>query len=281
MIYLTKDNQAAITYVAEFLDSNWLEQENGNYKYQNIGYRDIKNPVQRYRNFFVEEQRGKCCYCCRDIQNDHHTELEHIIPRSKFNVESFEPYYRYSSILHDHVVPQAIFEEKQGLKDDKLVCPPFPHHIAYHNIVASCNGRTFESSANFTCCNRIRKDDFIPPFNLMQDSIRYLPDGSIVFEQDIAGLTYLNLLNVTKPILKSIRRLWYLFSKSTLTLAEVVNTSGQKKQLFEYIVENAIVHAPAETTVEDYKLAGTFSEPVRWSSFVCYSYFFNYYRDNA
>lgn len=270
MIYLDKTNKTAINTVSKFIDDNWLEQEDGSFKYQNIGYAEIKNPAAAFRAFFVDEQNNKCCYCTRDIANNNSTELEHIIPRTKSSIAQFNPYYNFSVILAKNVVPQGTFE----LATTKLQKPPFPHHIAYHNIVASCNGVTFEASNNFTCCNRERKDDFVPPFNLMKDSIGYLQDGTIVFLSDLTNRSYFGILNVDKDILNDIRRLWFLFSESTLSIQQVITVVPEK--LLEHIVNNAIAHSP--TIVTDTRLSSTFSNLNMWKNFICYSYFLDYYR---
>lgn len=270
MIYLDKTNQGAIDFVTNFINNNWFEQGDGTSKYQNIGYPDIKNPAHIFRSFFVNEQNSKCCYCCRNIVNDNSTELEHIIPRTKSTLIEFEPYYVESDILRQNVILQSTFESATT----ELNKPPFPHHIAYHNIVASCNGRTFESSEDFTCCNRERGHEFVPPFNLMRDSIEYLPDGSIVYTLDVANRDYFETLNLSKDILINIRRLWYLFSLSQLTLDEIFDES--MNSLNEKITLYAIANSP--TYLEDLKLLETFSTQNIWNIFKEYSYFLDYYR---
>lgn len=70
MIYIEKTNKDAIDHVSKFIRGNWLDQGSGIFKYQNIGYSDIKNPANDFRFFFVDEQDLKCCYCCQDIAND-------------------------------------------------------------------------------------------------------------------------------------------------------------------------------------------------------------------
>lgn len=271
MIYLDKTNHLAIDFVNEFIDDNWLEQNDGTFKYQNIGYSQVRYPVDVFRGFFVDEQNNKCCYCCRNIINNHSTELEHIIPRAKTNLLEFQPYYELSDILENNVVPQNIFESATTELDK----PPFPHHIAYHNIVASCNGKTFESSENFTCCNRERKDDFVPPFNLMQNAIGYLPDGTIVYFQDLENRNYFEILNLDKDILTNIRRLWYLFAQSQLTLEQVL-LDEFTETIEEKIVGFAI--GKSITPAQDIKLLETFSNQNIWSIFKEYSFFFDYYR---
>lgn len=196
------------------------------------------------------------------------TELEHIIPRAKQSIEDFEPYYASSHILQQNVVPQNSFETATNERN----MPPFPHHIAYHNIVASCNGRTFESSEDFTCCNRKRGDDFIPPFNLMKDSVGYLPDGTIVYLKELKNRDYFEILNLNKETLRNIRRLWYLFSQSNLS-AQLLDNAVE---LEEIITVHAIAHSP--TPIEDIKLLETFSNQTMWNAFKKYSYFLTYYK---
>lgn len=272
MIYLQKTNQSAIDFVTQFIDNNWLEQNDGSYKYQNISYANIKNPVTIFRGFFVDEQSNKCCYCCREIANNSSTELEHIIPRAKSEIMNFLPYYELSNILQNNVVPQNTFESTII----QLNKPPFPHHIAYHNIVASCNGRTFESSNDFTCCNRKRKNDFVPPLNLMPDSIEYLPDGTIIYTREPQNRQYFEILNLSKDILKNIRRLWYLFSQSELTISQVLDDHFTTS-INEKITRFAIAYSP--TILEDNKLKGTFSNQSIWNIFKDYSFFFDYYKN--
>lgn len=270
MIYLSKTNQEAINFVADFLNNGFSEEEG---KYIGIGYEQIKKPVETFRGFFVSEQNKKCCYCCKTIENSHKTELEHIIPRSKNTTHEFQPYYNLSSILKTNVVPQNNFETSSI----KISLPPYPHHVAYHNIVASCNGRIFESSSkdNFTCCNRERKDVFVPPFNLMADSIEYLQDGTIVYKKDPTYRDYFEILNLNKTLLNQIRRLWFLFSKSILNLDDILNDQ-YTETITEKIVAFAIVNS--NSLIADSKLTDTFSTSDTWKVFKQYNFFFDYYK---
>lgn len=277
MIYIPKTNKDAIEFVSDFIKNNWLEQIDNSYRYQNIGFSDIKNPAEIFRGFFVSEQNNKCCYCCKEIENNNLTELEHIIPRAKTSIAEFQPYYELSDILRKHVIPQNEFV----MAAEKRNVPPFPHHIAYHNIVASCNGKSFDSSANdsFTCCNRQRRDEFIPPFNLMEDSICYLKDGSIVYLREPANRTFFGILNLDKTLLNQIRRLWYLFSLSSLSVDEILDVDvNSTKSLTEKIVTYAI--ANSNSLSYDNKLTETFSIINVWNIFKEFNYFLDYYRDN-
>ncbi len=270
MIYVRKTNQDAIQFVTDFIRHNWLEQdEHGSYRYQNISFDAIKSPARRFKAFFLDEQEQRCCYCCRKIGNSS-TELEHIIPRALNTETQFEPYYNHSNILRDNVVSQSSFSS--AIAERNL--PPFPHHIAYHNIVASCDGKTFmaNDSSNFTC-NRERKEKFIPPFNLMNDCVSYLSDGTACYNPDLPNQTYFNVLNLNKDILKQIRRLWYLFATSTLTLDNILEDRDLS------IKEKIVLAVGNSTNTKDVStLIGTFSNDRVWSIFKEYDFFYTYYQ---
>ena len=270
MIYVSKINQEAIDFCVEFLNLGFNEEEN---RYIGISYEQIRNPVNVFRGFFVSEQNEKCCYCCRTIDNSNKTELEHIIPQSKNTIDEFELYYNLSNILRDNVVPQNNFESAI----ERLVTPPFPHHIAYHNIVASCDGKSFQYSnqSSFTCCNRQRGNDFIPPFNLIENSIEYFPDGTIVYTKDPTNREFLEVLNLEKPFLNQVRRLWFLFSESHLNLDDILNDE-YTNSIEEKIVRFAI--ANSKSPADDSNLTDTFSNIGIWSVFKQFNYFFDYYK---
>jgi len=265
MIYLNKDNQDAINYVSGFLSGQWLEDNNGGYCYQNIEYNDINRG--HFKDFFVNEQDSKCCYCCREIAIDRHTELEHIVPRAVNNQVDLLPYHGLSKVLKDNVMLHQEFKASQV----QLASPPFPHHTAYHNIVASCNGRTFETTTDFTCCNRKRGDDFLPPFNLMQGCINYLPDGTLVYDPP-QGQTYVDILNLNKTILKDIRKLWKLFYSNQTPLQQI-NMPFDEKQV-KVMISLAVLLQTGKTH-EDLKLIDNFKIQSMWDVFLKYSFFYS------
>lgn len=265
MIYLNKENQAAIDYVSSYLTGQWLEDNNGGHRYQNIEYKDINRG--QFKDFFVNEQEFKCCYCCREIAIDRHTELEHIVPRAVDTQADLLQYQQLSTILAGNVMLQEEFRTSEV----ELATPPFPHHTAYHNIVASCNGRTFETTTDFTCCNRKRGDDFLPPFNLMRNCINYLPDGTLVYDPP-KGQSYVDILNLNKTVLKDIRKLWKLFSSNKTPLQQI------NMPFDENNVKNMIslaVLLQTNQTPEDLKLIDNFKIQGMWDVFLKYSFFYN------
>lgn len=267
MLTLNKDNQAAIEYVSNFINGQW--QDN---KYVNIGYNSIDTTA--YRKFCLEEQGNVCCYCGRKIDNSKSTELEHIIPRAKETKQStLDKYFAYAQILADNVVLQSVFTDAT----ERRAPPPFPHHIAYHNIVASCDGKIKSTSEDFTCCNRKREDKFVPPFNLMPNSIAYLNDGTVYYVNDELDNRFINPLNLNKDLLKKIRRVWYLFSKSDATENEIISVTNET-EIKEIIALHLDVN-PLKSVV-DGKIIDSFKILTNWNTLLKYKYFLTYFRKN-
>ena len=239
MVSLNKNNQTAIDYVTNFIDGQWLENNNGGFKYYNIGYNNIN--VEEYKLPCLQEQKNVCCYCSRLIDNSPETELEHIIPRAVNDTVTLQQYFNYSLILSQSIVLQNSF----SAATTQQATPPFPHHIAYQNILASCNGKTINTSEDTTCCNRNRGNEFIPPFNLINNCIAYNNDGSIYYVEDDIHNQYINHLNLNKALLKNIRRIWFLFANSDVTedLLLQANTIEEFKEVFSiYIDVNPLKH---------------------------------------
>ncbi len=268
MITVNKDNQAAIDYVSNFINGQWQPEAN---RYINIGYNDID--VSAYRTYCLEEQNNICCYCCRQIDNSRNTELEHIIPRAQ-NIDNTElqRYFDYSNILAQNIVLQRSFRDSAT----QQATPPFPHHIAYHNIVASCNGRIIDTS-EYLCCNRSRGNDFVPPFNLMPNSIAYLNDGTLYYVNDEIDNRLINPLNLNKDLLKNIRRIWFLFAKSDVTEDEIMNVTNET-EIREIIALNLDVN-PSKLS-KDGKIIDSFKTLSNWQTLIKYKYFLNYFRTN-
>jgi 5-methylcytosine-specific restriction endonuclease McrA len=267
MVTLKKDNQEAIDFVSCFIEKQWQET-----KYVNIEYDCIDKKA--YRKFCLKEQGNVCCYCSRVIDNSNNTQLEHIIPRDRnLNQDTISRYFSFSKVLEDNVVLQSVFTNSR----EKLRTPPFPHHIAYQNIVASCNGKTTTSSEDFTCCNRNRGNRFIPPFNLMPNSIVYLNDGSLYYIEDELGDIFINQLNLNKDLLRKIRRIWFLFAKSDVKEDELVNATNEDRiiEVITFYLEINRFKSPSDRNVID-----SFKTVDNWSTLMKYRYFLNYFRNN-
>ncbi len=277
MVTIEKNKQAAIDYVNEFIKGQWLENNNGGFEYRNIDFNSINRTI--YKTYCLEEQEYVCCYCSREIANNNHTELEHIIPRSVTTNEVLQHYFSLSNILADNIVLQEVFR----LSTAQETPPPFPHHIAYQNIVASCNGITFKSSEDFTCCNRNREDFFIPPYNLIPNNIVYLNDGTIYSNIDTnhkeQGIPYESLthLNLNKQVLKNVRRIWFLLANSDVHLNQLLQASNidDYKEIFTLFLRVNPMKA-----ISDNNLIDSFENTTSWTVLMQYKYFLDYFRNN-
>jgi hypothetical protein len=271
MVTLEKNNQEAIAFVSEFIENQWQDDSN---KYIGIGFDDGAFNKTTLKGYCLAEQENVCCYCSREIDKSSNTQLEHIIPRAKkTNQDTLERYFVYSPILSENIVLQSIFADST----ERQSTPPFPHHIAYHNIVATCNGKTIETTEDTTCCNRNRGDDFVPPFNLMASSIAYLKDGTIYYINDEINYRNINPLNLNKDLLKNIRRIWFLFANTDVTENELLNANNQEKilEVITLYLEVSTFKSPSDRNVID-----SFKTLSNWGTLMKYLYFLNYFRTN-
>ena len=277
MVSLNKDNQTAIDYVTNFINGQWLKNNSGGHEYSNIEYSNI-NKTQ-YKIFCLAEQENVCCYCSKEIGNNSQTELEHLIPRSIDTKGALQSYFDFSNILADNIVLQKGFRESTV----QQTTPPFPHHIAYQNIVASCNEVTFKSSEDFTCCNRNREDYFIPPYNLIPNNIVYLNDGTIYSNIDTnyneLGIKYESItrLNLNKQPLKNIRRIWFLLASSDVNINQLTQaiTIENYSEIF-----TLYLRVNPRKVRSDNNLIDSFENETSWKVLMQYKYFLNYFRTN-
>lgn len=271
MITLEKNNQNAIADVSLFIENQWQDDSN---RYIGLGYDDGAFDKRTLKQYCLAEQGYVCCYCSREIDNSKYTQLEHIIPRAK-NIDNSEllQYFRFSLVLSQNIMLQSDF----CALNTKLNTPPFPHHIAYQNILASCNGKTINSSEDPTCCNRNRSNDFVPPFNLMPNSISYDRDGTIFYVNDEIDNRYIKPLNLNKDLLRRIRRIWFLFASSNITEDELIHTNNEEEiiEIFTLYVEVNPYKFPTDrNTIDSFKTLSN------WNTLMKYRYFLNYFRTN-
>lgn len=175
----------------------------------------------RMINILYKSQYGYCCYCLRKLRkktlncNIDKISIEHIIPRgyNNNNNGNLTAYQTAPNLGLNEIILREVFENK-----DNQIFPPFPHNVAYNNLVLSCLG-TFPNSNNSNspmCCNIIRREKYaFPAYYLknIQQYICYETDGGIIVDQsaplfeDIRKLVCATRLFI-RP-LKDIRRLWY------------------------------------------------------------------------
>ena len=198
------------------------------YRYINIdysgsfassGYRD------RMCDLALRSQTRYCCYCLRKLSDVKYVTLEHIIPQQSKTCD------RYN--FFPELAPSKVVLTDDFQKGEDQSRPPYPHSVAWNNLVASCNGCFPESIGKTSvCCNNKRSSKEALPvyyYSDIADSIEYMPDGTMMAtpsprQQYIQ--TTINSANLNCQALKEIRKLWLLFSDYSL---QYIYEEGRKE----------------------------------------------------
>jgi len=276
MKYIEKNNQTAIDLNSDFIKVQWQTESN---KYYNLNYSLLLN-YQNFKNLLILEQDEMCCYCMKNIKNENIT-IEHYIPKKDAITDNeiikFNKYLDEAEILRNNVVNKNIFKNTRI----ELNTPPFPHDIAYHNLLVSCNGKIIENKddivSNF--CNNKRSDSYIPAFTYdteIENKIVYNKDGSVLYKYDTDKSEYINTLNLNYSTLKKIRRLWFIFSLNSATDFEEIKNKVTLKERKHIINESySIIKNKIK---DDNYIKDTFYNEQFWNIFIKYKWFYFYYK---
>lgn len=154
------------------------------------------------RSILIDEQDEYCCYCMRTIKNDETTTIEHVIPKGC----SLDQLNTYKNLYGD------CFTEVIHLNNFSHSCntPPYPHSIAYQNLIASCKGILNENKQTSYCCNNKRGNDNIKPimFDEKLENISYLKYSGEMYSSDMEIKNTISTLGLNNETLKEIRRIW-------------------------------------------------------------------------
>jgi hypothetical protein len=255
MKYIDKStNQVAgMAIVNELLADSW----DGSI-YYGADYDGLKKP--KYKNRFtyllLAEQGYHCCYCMKHILPAN-TTLEHIIPQEVKEAD-FGSYLVVPELTNNVVY-------KNSFNRSTRVIPPlkYPHDIAYHNIIASCNSNSH--------CNNKRGDKPIKPLiydPAIESKVIYDRAGNIKCDEYENDLFNIGLLRTKNP-LNLIRLIWYKLS--------------QKYEEFVQITSEAIndIINDLITLFDDISIIDNFlGEPSYNTEVIKYGWFFDYYKRN-
>lgn len=254
-----------------------------------------KSYFTRMAEELIHNQKHYCCYCMRRIESVGDITLEHIMPQSLNNLyrngeidklQEKKYYYRKSRFLVSNKIKlSAIFS-----KTINPIFPPFPHTVAYNNLVASCFGKfpfikvehnkEIASGENVHSCNNVRGVKNAFPIYYLPDILNqviYLKDGGMIasskssFQSEIEDV--INSANLTCQSMKDIRQMWYLF-KNKVTLYQVKNCPTnikERKKLLEKVLINGRL---SQKRYED--LLQKFLNPDYWKTLMLYDWFYNY-----
>jgi hypothetical protein len=205
-----------------------------------------------------EEQHRRCCYCMRRLDNGKEETLEHIIPNKLKDKTAFERYLNSKTALNNKNIcfaPDFIANETETY-------PPYPHTIAYQNLLISCDGKINRSGTSVHCNNK-RGDDFVEPFVLYSDAcnnIEYNSDGFIEWRHEKMD----NSLNLNYDRLRIIRRIWMLAYKNHIDL---MSLDEKGKIIF-------LTRLQKETPEKEWHLLSNFKNvPTYWELLLKYDYF--------
>ncbi|GHT49793.1 hypothetical protein AGMMS49982_03920 [Bacteroidia bacterium] len=251
----------AYDLLSSFIEGQWQEED---CRYVNLTYEDFRNDA--LRDLLLEEQHHYCCYCMKRILNKE-TTLEHIVPNKSDDTTLIDKYIPYGEI-EDSV----FFWERKKTYSTKFVMPPFPHILAYENLVASCNGHIPEGGVGKHCNNARGNQDIIPLFYIedIHKEIVYEPNGTIK-----CGAEYfptIKALNLEHATLQLFRRCW-LNLPSKYTDRDVEKASKDENLRNEIIddMDSGHIALSDRTTMQN---------TVYWSSFVNYFWFYFYKKEN-
>ncbi len=264
-----KENESeGNSIVNEFIKAQW---DNDSQRYINLDYSEFGESKSRIVALTRKEQSDFCCYCMRRI-TDQNITLEHVIPnkiRSKENYQEEVEKYQIFEILLDNV---SVWEDQDFQKEQST--PPFPHFIAYQNLVASCNGVLIDKNGakleRHQCCNNRRENDFVIPFFFMSDiaqRISYSKEGDIIFEDEFKDT--IKSLNLNDGTLKLLRKAWNLLGEN-ISENEIEAGKDDFDKRFEILDEADI----------DQMIKNTLLSDIYWTLFCEYKWFYSYYHAN-
>lgn len=236
-----------------FVDSCWCD---GKKKYTGLVY--DRSRLEELASTLVDEQGAEgnsyCCYCMRKLYlkatDDGHKEnvtLEHIVPHRIKSTEwdtDRNEYLRFPNLNDRHITICFNGELTEEQKKTRLTGMPYPHFVSYHNLMASCDGTTFEDNRmqGSRCCNNKRQERFVLPIFLEEGlarGISYTKKGELDYDENIYKSEWFDErhLNLNNYWIKLVRRIWYKISQSEYT-AQQVDEARTDKELRQDIIDD-------------------------------------------
>ena len=177
-------------------------------------------------DILLNEQVGRCCYCMRRIDSltSEERTIEHVIVNHPKDENEYNQYLGKNTQLDTaDMISSTDFLARQTPP------PPYPHSVAYENMLMSCAGHCHLGIGTSCTCNGFRGHKFIYPLPLMTNvanEVKYQKNGFAYWinEIDTENPT-IECLGLNYDVLKLIRRLWY---KLSLTGLDAANCDRQK-----------------------------------------------------
>lgn len=248
-------------------------------KYMNVDYAGTFAPYRKkLAGILMENQQRFCCYCMRKLNGKERVTLEHIIPQTASQAE--QSYYQcINELSAREVVLTSDFVRNTNQK-----YPPYPHTVAYNNLVASCDGTFPDRQSPFSscCCNEKRGSKRAFPIyylpNVESDILEYLPNGRIMAKMGTNWYQQANDTIVSTKLncraLTDIRKLWYLLRG--------VDYQGicdcRKEDKRQHLLAKILFDRNIIDVNEGYVLYEKFVKAEYWRTFMLYYWFYAYYK---
>lgn len=239
-------------FLALCIERTWIPY------YSEFGRTSFRKAVRR---ILVDEQNHYCCYCMRRLRMSEIT-IEHIIPTSEPRT-TFDLYKAYSPFFNQVVHLDEFLETWKQ--------PPYPHTVAYTNLVASCAGILSEGDNKSCCCNNKRGNKHIIPLIYLPNissTIAYTKTGLIYpVDKDPLKLDAIDTLKLNHEILKEVRFLWFRIKKKAIHFDQDSNRVDVLMRIFDKQVRIDIPDEYKKYYRTDYF----------WKLFLDYDWFYDYY----
>ena len=193
-----------------------LEKHGGEYQkdlYYYLGADRVPGQVKTKKalgNILLEEQKGRCCYCMKRIAGlkPEQMSIEHVIVNHPNDANDYNQYLgRNSQLDNAEIIRTDEFIERQ------VPPPPYPHSVAYENMLMSCDGKCHVGLNTPFSCNNKRIHDFVVPLPLMPNinaEIKYKKDGFVYWTKETnTEKPSVEVLGLNNGVLKLIRRIWF------------------------------------------------------------------------
>lgn len=264
-----------LVVIRNMLDSCW----NGT-NYVNLHY-DYVDKTE-LTNHLVAEQGAYCCYCMRRLHisdgrnHKKNVSLEHVVPHniSTENWERDKAKYRCFSTLIKNIVVCPKGKVENPYK--KFGMPPFPHFLAYDNLVASCNGQTLDENAREVphhCCNLRRGNNYVEPLFFYADvesHVYYDSRGHIRCAEEYVSSLGKDGVDIMSAFLNDVRQFWKRIADSDYTVAQVCEAEDNDSLRFDII---------DDVFTDDSTGHWLFlTERSKWCIYSDYAWFYDYYK---
>ena len=270
-----------------FIDACWCNQT---HQYDNLSY--DRSRIAALGDVLVNEQKDDngnsyCCYCMRRLflkntpdGHNRNVTYEHIIPHRIKSQEwdaDKDKYLQFPNLRESHITLCFDGELTEEQRKSRITGMPYPHFISYHNLVASCDGITFEEQTlqSSRCCNNCRQERFVMPVYLspgLSDGITYTSKGELDYDDTVYDSRWFDRrhLNLTNAWITLVRRIWYKVAKSAYSDMDVEKARTDKE-----LRQNIIDDIDSNNEIASWNE----SDPA-WNLFAEYNWFYGYYTSN-